>query len=176
MASKKDSAPGGSDGGGGRSVSDSSESQLSEVEIAKLREVFALYDKDGNGAICIEELGIMMRAMGENLTEGELKEMIAMADTDGNGTVDFPEFLALMTELKGTADTEEDNREVFRVLDRDGNGFITATELRQFVSAIGMKLTDEEVDEMIREADMDGDGQLNYEEFVAVMTSTEQSE
>ena len=36
---------------------------------------------------------------------------------------------------------------------------------------LGEKLTDEEVDEMIREADIDGDGQVNYEEFVAMMTS-----
>ena len=54
---------------------------------------------------------------------------------------------------------------------QDGNGFISAAELRHVMTNLGEKLTDEEVDEMIREADIDGDGQVNYEEFVRMMTS-----
>ena len=50
-----------------------------------------------------------------------------------------------------------------RVFDKDGNGFISAAELRHVMTNLGEKLTDEEVDEMIREADIDGDGQINYE-------------
>ena len=46
---------------------------------------------------------------------------------------------------------------------QDGNGFISAAELRHVMTNLGEKLTDEEVDEMIREADIDGDGQVNYE-------------
>jgi calmodulin len=49
------------------------------------------------------------------------------------------------------------------VFDKDGNGFISAAELRHAMTNLGEKLTDEEVDEMIREADIDGDGQVNYE-------------
>ena len=56
-----------------------------------------------------------------------------------------------------------------QVFDRDGNGFISAAELRHVMTNLGEKLTDEEVDEMIREADVDGDGQINYEEFVKMM-------
>jgi len=61
--------------------------------------------------------------------------------------------------------------EAFMVFDKDGNGFISAAELRHVMTNLGEKLTDEEVDEMIREADIDGDGQVNYEEFVTMMTS-----
>lgn len=60
-------------------------------------------------------------------------------------------------------DSEEELREAFRVFDKDGNGFISAAELRHVMTNLGEKLTDEEVDEMIREADIDGDGQVNYE-------------
>ena len=59
----------------------------------------------------------------------------------------------------------------FSVFDKDGNGYISSAELRHVMTNLGEKLTDEEVDEMIREADIDGDGQVNYEEFVAMMTS-----
>jgi calmodulin len=58
---------------------------------------------------------------------------------------------------------------IFDQFDKDGNGFISAAELRHVMTNLGEKLTDEEVDEMIREADIDGDGQINYEEFVKVM-------
>ena len=51
----------------------------------------------------------------------------------------------------------------FTVFDKDGNGFISAAELRHVMTNLGEKLTDEEVDEMVREADIDGDGQINYE-------------
>ena len=60
-------------------------------------------------------------------------------------------------------DSEEEIKEAFRVFDKDGNGFISAAELRHVMTNLGEKLTDEEVDEMIREADVDGDGQVNYE-------------
>ena len=55
------------------------------------------------------------------------------------------------------------------MFDKDGNGFISAAELRHVMTNLGEKLTDEEVDEMIREADIDGDGQINYEEFAKMM-------
>jgi calmodulin len=47
------------------------------------------------------------------------------------------------------------------VFDRDNNGFISAAELRHVMTSIGEKLTDDEVDEMIREADQDGDGRID---------------
>lgn len=53
-------------------------------------------------------------------------------------------------------------RGAFIVFDRDGNGFITAAELRHTIQKTGDKLTDDEVDEMIRAADIDGDGQVSY--------------
>jgi hypothetical protein len=58
--------------------------------------------------------------------------------------------------------------EAFKVFDKDGNAFISAAELKHAMSKLGEKLTDEEVDDMIREADIDGDGQINFEEFVKV--------
>ena len=81
----------------------------------------------------------------------------------GNGTIDFPEFLTMMARKMKESDSEEEIREAFRVFDKDGNGFISAAELRHVMTNLGEKLTDEEVDEMIREADIDGDGQVNYD-------------
>ncbi|RUS78137.1 hypothetical protein EGW08_014110 [Elysia chlorotica] len=110
-----------------------------------------------------------MRSLGQNPTEAELQDMINEVDVDGNGTIDFAEFLTMMSRKRTDGDEDEEIREAFRVFDKDGNGFISKFELRQVMSNLGEKLTDAEIDEMIREADMDGDGQVNYDEFVKMM-------
>ena len=69
----------------------------------------------------------------------------------------------MMAEKGQKCDQEEEIREAFRVFDKDGNGFISAAELRHVMTNLGEKLTTEEVDDMIREADADGDGQVNYD-------------
>ena len=137
--------------------------QLTEEQIAEFKEAFSLFDKDGDGTITTKELGTVMRSLGQNPTEAELQDMINEVDADGNGTIDFPEFLTMMARKMKETDSEEEIREAFRVFDKDGNGFISAAELRHVMTNLGEKLTDEEVDEMIREADIDGDGQVNYE-------------
>ncbi len=68
-----------------------------------------------------------------------------------------------MTNKVRDEDSEEEIRETFRVFDKDGNGFVSPDELRYVLSNIGEKLTDEEIEEMIMDADVDGDGLINYE-------------
>jgi len=112
-----------------------------------------------------------MRSLGQNPTEAELQDMINEVDSNEDGIIDFMEFLSLMAKKMKDADTEEELTEAFKVFDRDGNGFISAAELRHVMTNLGEKLSDEEVDDMIRDADVDGDGQINYEEFVKMMVA-----
>ena len=97
--------------------------------------------------------------------------MIKQVDLDGNGTIDFKEFLGLMVRKMKDTDTEEELLEAFKVFDRDTNGFITSHELRHVMTSLGESLTPEEIEEMVKEADVDGDGQINYDEFVKMMMS-----
>lgn len=71
--------------------------------------------------------------------------------------------MTMMARKMKDTDSEEEIREAFKVFDRDNNGFISAAELRHVMTSIGEKLTDDEVDEMIREADQDGDGKIDCE-------------
>ncbi|KAH9548283.1 hypothetical protein CY35_11G080200 [Sphagnum magellanicum] len=142
---------------------------LTDEQIGEFKEAFSLFDKDGDGSITTQELGTVMRSLGQNPTEAELKDMIHEVDADGDGTIDFSEFLDLMARKMKDADSDEELKEAFKVFDKDQNGFISAAELRHVMINLGEKLTDEEINEMIREADVDGDGQVNYEEFVKMM-------
>ncbi|KAF8201192.1 putative calmodulin [Mycena galopus ATCC 62051] len=145
--------------------------QLSPEQISEFKEAFALFDKDGDGTITTVELGTVMRSLGQNPTEGELQDMINEVDADGNGTIDFNEFLAMMAKKFQDTDSEEEIRQAFAVFDKDGNGTISVTELQQVMRSLGEKLSDREVEEMIREADVDGDGEINYDEFLTMMLS-----
>ncbi|OAR05808.1 hypothetical protein LLEC1_03774, partial [Akanthomyces lecanii] len=160
---------------------------LTEDQVAEFKEAFSLFDKDGDGQITTKELGTVMRSLGQNPSESELQDMINEVDADNNGTIDFPEFLTMMARKMKDTDSEEEIMEAFKVwtwtmdaveltstnqvqvFDRDNNGFISAAELRHVMTSIGEKLTDDEVDEMIREADQDGDGRIDYNEFVQLM-------
>lgn len=81
----------------------------------------------------------------------------------GSGTIDFPEFLALMTRPINTDDIEDEAKEAFLVFDKDGNGFISTAELRHIMQNLGDKMTVDEIDEMIQTANVGPDGQLSYE-------------
>lgn len=144
--------------------------QLTEQQLEDCRAAFDMFDKDGDGTVTTEELTAVLRSMGQNPTEAVVQEMMDDVDTDGSGTVEFDEFVGLMTKYLLSSNPEEDLRESFKVFDKDGNGFISAAELRLVMTNLGEKMTDAEVDEMILEADLDGDGQINYEEFVRMMS------
>lgn len=61
--------------------------------------------------------------------------------------------------------------DTFKVFDKNNDGYINQDELRSVMSQLGEKLTAGELDEMIKEADTDGDGKINYVEFVKMMVS-----
>ncbi|KAJ0006060.1 hypothetical protein Pint_36747 [Pistacia integerrima] len=142
---------------------------LPEEQIIEFQQVFCLLDKDGDGCITIEELAAAISSLDQNPTEEELHNMINEVDMNGNGTIELGEFLNLMARKTKECEAEEELREAFKVFDKDQDGYISPNELRHVMMNLGEKLTDEEVDQMVREADLDGDGQVNYEEFVRMM-------
>ncbi|XDA82288.1 hypothetical protein R6Z07F_012207 [Ovis aries] len=144
--------------------------KLSEEQVAEFKEAFDKFDKDKDGTISVQELGTVMQEVGLKPSEAELKVLIARLDTDNNGIISFQEFLEAMAAGLQTSDTEEDLREIFRAFDQDNDGYISVDELRQATAQLGEKLSQDELDAMIREADVDQDGRVNYEEFVRILT------
>lgn len=139
---------------------------LTEEEIADFKEAFSLFDKDGDGTISTKELETIMNALGQSPTEAELQDIINEVDVNGSGKIELAEFLDIMARQMKDSGTEKDVREAFKVFDKEGNGFISVAELRHVMTNIGEKLTDHEVDQMIREADINKDGQINYDDFI----------
>ena len=146
-----------------------SSDSLTEDKINEFKEAFEIFDKDKDGYITTKELGDIMKNLGQTPSEAEMQDMINEVDIDGNGTIDFKEFLVLMARKMRDNDSEEELIEAFKVFDRDGNGLISNVELQHVMTSLGENVTMDEVDEMIKEADLDGDGYINYEEFVKMI-------
>lgn len=90
-------------------------------------------------------------------------------DVDQNGTIEFDEFLMLMAHKIQRVDEQEDLLTAFRVFDKNGDGYISASELKSVMESLGEEMTDEQIHEMIREADTDGNGLIDYSEFMYVL-------
>ena len=179
-----------------------------------------------------------MRALGFEPKKEEIKKMISDIDKDGSGTIDFSEFLEMMTAKMSEKDSREEILKAFRLFDDDETGKISFRNLKRVAKELGAapapdsllgagdpllcvslarrapeapesrrrsrgaapgraaplhsrgisdavapsralrpasageNMTDEELQEMIDEADRDGDGEINEDEFLRIMKKT----
>lgn len=131
-----------------------------------------MFNPNGNGMIPNEQVGPAVRALlGKNPTEKEMREMIKEFDREGTGQIDFSDFLSLTAGLLKEQTTEEELVEAFRVFDREGEGTISANKLHLIMANLGEKLTANEIDELVREADIENNNSINYEKFLRIMMS-----
>ncbi|XP_021339437.1 neo-calmodulin-like isoform X1 [Mizuhopecten yessoensis] len=144
--------------------------ELSETELARLRETFKMFDLDNSGKVTAENLTLVMRALGQNPTKVEVEDLLKDKDIDGDGMINFDDFTKMMRVKMATTEVEAELSHAFKMFDRDNSGKINFEELRVALTCIGEKLTDDEVKDMLAEADRNGDGEIDYEEFVQMMS------
>merc|ERR1712182_167202 len=124
--------------------------QLSEEQLDEIREAFSLFDSDASGAIDVRELKAAMRALGFEVKNEELKKMVSDVDNDGNGTIEFAEFLSMMTGKMGEKDSREDIEKVFKLFD-DNTNKISFRNLARVAEELGENIDDEELQDMINQ-------------------------
>merc|ERR1711902_129037 len=102
----------------------------------------------------------------------EIKKMLTEVDKDNSGKLTFEGFLALMASKMSEKDTKEEILKAFKLFDDDDTGKISFTNLKRVANELGESLADEELKEMIEEADRDGDGEVSQDEFLRIMKKT----
>ncbi|KAK4783378.1 hypothetical protein SAY86_007752 [Trapa natans] len=148
--------------------------KLDDDQLAELREIFRSFDRNNDGSLTQLELGSLLRSLGLKPSPDQLESLIRKADLNSNGLIEFSEFVALVEPDLVTSKcpySEDQLRRIFKMFDRDSNGYITAAELAHSMAKLGHALTAEELTGMIREADTDGDGCINFQEFAQAITS-----
>lgn len=142
---------------------------VTEDQVKAAKEVFKKFDKKGLEKISTNDIGPAFRALNLTVKADTLKEWADELDEDATGMIDQSGFLILYgKKLKEDAD-ERDLREAFRVLDKHKRGEIDVEDLRWILKELGDDLTDEDIDEMIRDTDKDGSGFVDFGEFYKLM-------
>ncbi|XP_057413919.1 calmodulin-like protein 6 [Balaenoptera acutorostrata] len=129
-----------------------------------------MFDEEGNGAVKTDELERLVSLLGINPTKSELASMAKDVDREKKGFFNYEGFLALMGVYWEKAQNQESElRAAFRIFD-EGKGYIDWGTLKYVLMRAGEPLSEVEAEQMMKEADKDGDGTIDYEEFVAMMT------
>merc|ERR1711998_226950 len=143
--------------------------KMTDKEIAECKEAFDLFDADNGGTIDLAELGTAMEALGFKPVKGEVEKMVSDMDKDGDGTIDFKEFLMMMSNKVSDKDAKDDMIKAFKLFDTEGSGKVSFKNLKAVAAELGESMTDADLQGMMDEADTDGDGEINESEFLAVM-------
>jgi len=143
---------------------------LNESMIMEFQDAFNSL-ADSKGIISTKMLGPLLKLIGENPPEEEIQDIVNDVDKNGTGVFKFPEFLSMMAKKCDLLVADDDIREAFKVFDCDGNGFISRSELKHVLCNLGEAISEDECNYLVEEADIDGDGSINYEEFCAMMNS-----
>ena len=152
---------------------------LSSREITKLKGEFLALDENGDGTIQTRELGKVLREVKDKLkmTEKDIQRILYEFDADGSGTIEVNEFLLAMANKKDrdkiikALTNRSTIRKQFIKYDKDKNGVITRDEFKKCLeNTTKTKLTKEQIDRVMKNADKNGDGRIDYDEFIAAMT------
>ncbi|XP_009472883.1 PREDICTED: caltractin-like [Nipponia nippon] len=145
---------------------------VSDEQRRELREAFELFDPEGSGLIDVSDLKIIVKAVGCELGKKEMKRIVSELSEEGSGKLTFQSFLQVMTQKMAAPCLEKEILEAFEAFDCDGTGKISFENLKVVASEVGEDITDEELQEMIDEADVDGDGEVDKQEFLRMLTLT----
>jgi len=143
--------------------------ELRDEQKRDICEAFDLLDTDGTGKIDSKELIVAFQALGFEPNMDELKKMISEIDKEGSGTVTSDQFLEIMTTKWMEKDPKELLLKAFQLYDYDDQGKISFDNLKRMAAELGESLQEDELWEMLVEADHDKDGYINQDDFIRIM-------
>ncbi len=142
--------------------------KLNLEEINEYKAAFTLFDIDNNGTLDEQELGSLMRSLGQNFSNAELKE-ITKDMNNKKINLEFHEFLEIMAEYRKENDDKSKLIKAFRYFDRNNTGYIEFQEFKHVLTSIAEKLNHDEIEKLEEIARADQDGKFNYKELVKNM-------
>ncbi|XP_046373212.1 neo-calmodulin-like isoform X2 [Haliotis rufescens] len=139
---------------------------LTPGEAQEIKDAFHLFDKNDDKVISKDELGSVLRALGQNPTQKNIDFYMEQADTDASGSLSYDEFVRLVEkDIISQQEVEVQLKQAFQVFDKDKNELLDKTELFHVLTSMGEVLSVEDAEQILRLVDRNGDGKLNVTEF-----------
>lgn len=146
---------------------------LNDEQIREIKDAFDMFDVDGSGRIDPQELCVSLYTLGFDGVRDEVKKIITELEQIKGRYIDFPEFLKLVNATMQNRDPQDEMDKAFMRFDDDCTDRISFRNLKRVALELGEQLTDEELQEMIRVADLDKDGEIGKEDFRAIMKASD---
>lgn len=136
-------------------------------KIESYKAAFDLLDVDGSGSIGAEEIFEFFQDIGNELPYEEVMEIIKKIDYDGSGELDFEEFISVMENITDEEKIEDDEVfKAFKKFDKNKTGYISMIEYKSIVMKIAKDISEEEVDEFLRESGYKIGDLINYKQLL----------
>ncbi|KAK1933510.1 EF hand domain containing protein [Babesia divergens] len=143
--------------------------ELSEEQIGEIKDAFAIFDTNKTGRIEVKEFKMVLKALGFDPSTDEMYSIMSAVDKEGYGTVSYDEYFKIVKTKILERDPMEEILKAFKLFADVNAGTISLKDLRRVADELGEVMTDEELKEMIKEADRDNDGVVNEADFIKIM-------
>ncbi|EKX71973.1 centrin, putative [Theileria equi strain WA] len=143
--------------------------ELTDDQKIELKEAFEIFDTNQSGRIDAKELKVVMKALGFDPTKEEIRGILNMVDKDGSGTISYEDYFSIMSSKVLERDPLEEIMKAYQLFADPNTGTISFQSLKRVSEELGEIISDEELHQMIAEADKDGDGFISENEFIRVM-------
>ena len=138
---------------------------LPEEKLSEIQDMFKRVDKNNDGIISLDELRTVLETIFKHLPSHRIDKMLTDADRDKDGQISYEEFYRVLKRKS----KKNKLLKAFKTFDTNGDGKISLEELMEVLKHTGGELPEQQLKEMINDVDKDGDGYLNYSEFLNVM-------
>ena len=144
--------------------------ELSEEQKQEIKEAFELFDSEQTGKIDAKELKVAMRALGFEPKKGEIQNILSTYKIAGE--ISLEDFMSILTQKMLERDPIDEMKKAFVLICEEGHNKITLKSLQKVAQELGENMSLDELQEMINEADKDGDGEIGEEDFIKIMKKT----
>jgi len=153
------------------------EKVLSEKQKKDIRKAFDMFDTDASGTIPKHRMNIIFRALGTDIGQTEIDAMIEEMDAinlqslsiSATGRIDYNDFQSLIVKKMLADEPKFEVMKLFQHFDRDNSGVISFKNLKEVSQELGQDMTDEEIQEMIDDADVQGIGAVCQQDYWQAM-------
>ena len=143
--------------------------ELTEEQKQEIKEAFDLFDTEKQGTVDYHELKVALRALGFDVKKNDILAIMKEYDKQEKGRLEYADFVEIFAKKISERDPTAEIVKAFKLFDEDKRGKIGLKNLRRVAKELGENLTDEELQAMIDEFDKDQDGEINEQEFLAIM-------